>query len=164
MTVAFLGTPAPHKGWGTFLRLVERFGTVESIKFVHFGADNLTAAYRVETVPVQVSPTNPDAMVNALKAMAAHVVVIWPNWPETYSLVTMEALIAGAWVITNSESGNVARLVNKFGGGIVLTSEADLFTRFESLVSEFQQRGTVPAGGAIKTSRLSNLTYEVLGA
>jgi hypothetical protein len=163
MTVAFLGTPAPHKGWETFLRIVERYGADSAIKFLHLGENSLGKESRIETVPVKVSPTSPDAMVDALKELSVHIVVIWPNWPETYSLVTMEALIAGAWVLTNSKSGNVARLVTEFGGGVVHSSEADLIAHFDLLVTEFHDRGTVPVGDAIQQSQLSHLTYEVIG-
>ena len=42
---------------------------------------------------------------------------IYPYWPETYSLVTTEVISAGVFVLTHSNSGNVASLVAEYDSG-----------------------------------------------
>jgi len=130
ITVAFVGYPAPHKGWPQFERLVsEHRHSGSGYRFMYFGTSEIGLA-GVETVRVHVTGTDPDAMVNALAEHGVDLVLHWASWPETFSLATHEAMAAGAWVLTNPVSGNVARAVNELGMGVVLDDEADLEALF----------------------------------
>jgi hypothetical protein len=42
------------------------------------------------------------------------IVCVHPRWPETYSFVTVEAIAAGCFVLTGTESGNVIDLAQSF--------------------------------------------------
>ena len=77
-------------------------------------------------------------------------VLIWPNWPETFSFVAFEALSGGALVITHPASGNVARAVEKYQAGVVLKDEDDLIAflageEFQKLCLQ-RRRKSMPLG------------------
>ena len=104
-TLAFLGYPAFHKGWEVFQQLHPWALSRGDLRLVHLGADDQHLA-DVEFVEVR-GGTNLD-MTQAMLATGVDAVLIWPLWPETFSLVTYEALAAGPLVVTNRRSGNVA--------------------------------------------------------
>lgn len=125
IVVAFLGTPAPHKGWAAYDRLVRNLKSDGRFKFVYCGSATVPNS-AVSHVPVHVTAETPDAMIEAVNAEQADLVLHWASWPETFSLSTYEALAGGAYVLTNPISGNVAATVERLGRGAVLQDEADL--------------------------------------
>ena len=129
ITIGFLGTPAPHKGWNEFERLV--MDKMKRYRFVFFGSTDVPSA-GVDHVSIHVKAENPDAMINAVAKEKCDLVLHWASWPETFSLSTYEALAGGAYVVTNSGSGNVAVTVDKTGRGLVLRDVAALFDFFEN--------------------------------
>lgn len=131
ITICFLGTPAPHKGWNVFERLVRTLEKSSNYRFLFLGASSLPAN-GIDHVPVHVTAENPDAMIEAVRDEKIDFVVHWASWPETFSLSTFEAYAGGAYVLTNSISGNVAATVDKLKRGVVLKDEAELFAFFES--------------------------------
>lgn len=140
VTVAFVGSPAPHKGWSVFERLVrENGGRGNRHRFVYFGSAPV-GTEGVESVAVTVTAEDPDAMIRALVDRNVDIVVHWANWGETFSFSTYEALAAGAWVLTNPISGNVAATVRRTGCGAVLESEADLVAFFSDGQSQAMAR------------------------
>ena len=58
--------------------------------------------------------------------------LVWPLCRETFSFTAYEAAAAGAAVLTNPDSGNVATFVAEGGHGRVLADEAALIALFES--------------------------------
>ncbi|MEP4699514.1 MAG: hypothetical protein ABJZ79_00035, partial [Parasphingorhabdus sp.] len=130
ITIAFLGTPAPHKGWAAYDRLVRQFHTDSRFRFVYCGSSPVPNS-AVSHVPVHVTAETPDAMIEAVAAEQADLVLHWASWPETFSLSTYEALAGGAYVLTNPISGNVAATVERLKRGAVLEDEADLEAFFE---------------------------------
>ena len=129
--VAFLGAPAGHKGWDVFLELVRRSAAGGNYRFYHFG-DGRYRAPDVERREVSVSQTEPLAAVDALRAEAIDVAVLWSLWEESFSYTAHEALSAGAAIVTNESSGNIARVVRTSGQGLVFSDEHELFEAFES--------------------------------
>jgi len=71
-------------------------------------------------------------MVRTLRKLRIDIAVVWSLWPETFCIAAVEALRAGATVLTFKDSGNVAALVKRTGFGSVLDNEADLMELFES--------------------------------
>ena len=124
-TVAFAGTALPHKGWHAFDRLVTKLQSGGLYRFLYFGSGPPPRT-DVQHFPVHVTKENPIAMINALRAEQVDLVLHWASWPETFSLSTYEAIAAGAYVLTNPVSGNVAATVARLGRGAVLADEADL--------------------------------------
>ena len=118
-TLAFLGFPAFHKGWEVFRQLHPWAISRGNLRLVHLGADDQHLA-DVEFVQVR-GGTNLD-MTQAMLATGVDAVLIWPLWPETFSLVTHEALAAGLLVVTNHKSGNVAVAAADANRGIFFDS------------------------------------------
>jgi hypothetical protein len=131
LRVAFIGLPVPHKGWRAFRDLALKFGRDPRYEFWHFGK------YSQKSLPVRfvettVTANAMDAMTRAIEQSAIDVAMIWSLWPETYCFTAFEALASGASVLTHSDSGNVANLVENGAHGAVLTSEDELDNLFES--------------------------------
>jgi hypothetical protein len=131
LRVAYAGMPAAHKGWALFKALVERHGGDPRYEFHHLGGrtpGGLPLTFR----KVTVTEARPRAMQEAIEAVEADVVLIWPLCRETFSFIAYEAVAAGAAVVTGPDSGNVAAFVNDTGHGRVLADEAALADLFES--------------------------------
>lgn len=124
--IAFVGTQAEHKGWPTFTALSKTILPHET-SFFYFGTD-ARKLNGVRHVPVHVKSENPAAMTDALAHENIDFVIHWAAWPETFSFTTYEAIAAGAFVITNEVSGNVAATINRTGHGVILKDHADLVT------------------------------------
>ncbi len=130
ITLGFLGTPVPFKGWTIFERLLERHKLGSKMRFVYCGARPVKLA-GVDKVPVHVTTDTPDAMIDTVRDERIDLVLHWATWPETFSLSCYEALAGGAYVLTNPVSGNVAATIERLGAGAVLSDEADLVAFFE---------------------------------
>lgn len=141
ITIAFVGYPAPHKGWPVFERIVRTHrGEHSRYRFVYFGTSRI-ALDAVESVHVHVTAEDPDAMIRAIAEQQVDLVLHWATCAETFSFSTHEALAAGAFVLTNPISGNVAVTVRRLGQGAVFETEADLEAalldgRIEALAKE----------------------------
>ena len=130
VTVAFVGNPAPHKGWHMFERIVLDNNSHDiRHRFVYFGTSQI-GLDNVEVFPVQVTAEDPDAMIRALTEQQVDIVLHWASAPETFSFSTQEALAAGAYVLTSHISGNVAVTVRRSGLGAVFDAETDLRAYF----------------------------------
>jgi hypothetical protein len=125
--IAFAGHPASHKGWQTFVKIVELFADDPRFEFYHFGS---TERQHAKTTFVQVSviADGAKAMQTALRDHEIDAVLLWCIWPETFSFVAHEALAAGASIITCPESGNIARLAAHHCGSQVLPDEKSLIS------------------------------------
>lgn len=122
--IGFLGTPVRHKGWPVFEDLARDKALRDKFEFVSFFKSNLKS--KVRNVPIQITPKQPNAMVEAVAAEKIDIVLHWPQWPETFALTAFEAYQGGAALITNSVSGNVAATVEAMGRGVVLKDVNDL--------------------------------------
>lgn len=143
--VAYVGYPVPHKGWPVFENIVRTFrGEDSQFDFLYFGTSAI-GLDQVERVPVRVTAEEPEAMIRALEEHQVDFVLHWASWGETFSFSTFEALTAGACVITNEGSGNVAATVRHLDRGAILKDEADLEDFFrngraQALVDELRQK------------------------
>ena len=66
-------------------------------------------------------------MVDALRKEPVDCVLLWSVWPETYSYTHYESFASNIFVITNRQSGKIAKQVEERGNGIVLNDEKELF-------------------------------------
>lgn len=163
ITVAFIGYPAFHKGWPVFERLAREYsGKLSELRFVYFGTSEI-ACDNIERIWVNVTSEDPDAMISALSEQNVDFVLHWATCAETFSFSTHEALAAGAYVITNPISGNVAATVRHSGLGLILADEADLVSFFcDGRVSTFalEVRSRRNRSAALVTR--SDMTFAVL--
>ncbi|WP_146036489.1 hypothetical protein [Pseudotabrizicola formosa] len=139
ITVGYLGAMVDHKGWSVFVRMIHRFGG-GGIRFVVL-SDKAANVGEDASGKVHVTSDSPDAMSRAVREAKIDVVLHWASWAETFSFTTYEAMLGGAWVLTNPLSGNVQASVLASGRGAVLEDEAALVAFFadgglERLVAE----------------------------
>lgn len=163
ITVAFIGTPAHLKGWDVFWDLAKRYDPEGALRFLVFSTKPpVPGNYR--WVPVHTTAEAPRAMIDALESHNVDIVIIWPGWAETFSLTTCEAIAGGAYIVTNSWSGNVAQLVKMHSRGTVLDSHSELldFLSSESLLNAVKFIRTMRSKGSFIIEN-SMLTYEVVG-
>jgi hypothetical protein len=112
--IAYVGYPLYHKGWPAFEQLAWAFSDDERYEFVHLGQQQKPGD-RLPFYIAKATADDRDATIRALREAAVDVVMIWPAWPETFSIVTAEAVAAGAMVITHPGSGNCVALADKHG-------------------------------------------------
>jgi hypothetical protein len=161
LRVVFPGMPAAHKGWPVFKDLALRFADDPRYQFIHLGGRKI-GGLPIAFEPVTVTAARPDAMQRALAKVRADVALIWPLCRETFSFTAYEAVAAGAAVLTNPDSGNVAAFVADGGHGRVLADEAGLTAFFEG--GEVLALARAQRKPALHELAFSALTVELLEA
>ena len=131
LRVAFLGYPALHKGWLVFRELALRFAGDRRFEFYHLGMQR-QPRLPIRFEEVRVESSSREAMVDKVAELDIDAAMIWSLWPETFCFTAYEAVAGGAAVIAPSSSGNVARMVEEMGKGLVFADEAALTRAFES--------------------------------
>jgi hypothetical protein len=129
ISIGYLGIKAYHKGWNIFEKLVNTFGDNAKFKFYYFG-NQIHQMTGVQNINVSVSSSDPLSMVNAVAEIELDFVLNWAMWPETFSFTAHEAIVGGAHVLTNTNSGNVASIVSKTEMGTIFNDENELFSFF----------------------------------
>jgi len=125
--VAFLGHPVFHKGWFAFTWLVAQCKEQSSdVEFFHFAGAPAASRRSIEFVSTRTSASDRSAMSDALAAKEIDVVVLWSNWPETFSFTFHEALAAGVYVVTGPHSGNIADQLKDSKKGRCFANELEL--------------------------------------
>ena len=114
--IAFTGHSAHHKGWDLFEMFVRHAASRNDFECFHLG--NGPKTNYVRFVPID-SFDGESNMQRALLENEIDVVFQWSLWPETFSLVTAEALAAGCLVITNPRSGNLNQMANEHSRSLV---------------------------------------------
>jgi hypothetical protein len=158
--LGFAGVTAAHKGWPVFRDLALRFADDPRYEFLHFGSRGI-GGLPIEHRPVTVTAEAPKAMQQALEAAQVDAVLVWPLCRETFSFTAYEAVAAGAAVLTNPDSGNVAAFVAGGGHGRVLADEARLLELFETGAALELARARRRAG--LYDLRFSGVTTDLLG-
>ena len=159
--IAFIGTPAEHKGWPVFRELERRLAATGAYEFWFFSGSDARAD-GIRHCQTHVRATDPEHTLRAVKERRIDLVLHWASWPETFSFSTYEALAGGACVITNTQSGNVAATVQRFGRGIVLDDTNALYALAKSggleelahRARELRQRETL-------TARFSAMSHDI---
>jgi hypothetical protein len=126
--VAFIGQQSLSKGWPHFVKLVNELRDNENYEFIYFGVHEPNLGIRC--CSVSVSNNNRTEMIEALRAVGIDVVLHISPTPETFSFTTHEAIASGAYVVTNSGSGNTACVIGETGRGLVLEHENDIYAAF----------------------------------
>lgn len=153
--VAFAGYRLGHKGWHSFMRLVEVMEGNDKYRFFHFAApEALGTMHGIAGVAAQASPNDRLAMRDALAREGIDLVMVLSPWPETFSFVTYEAFAAGADVISLVVGGNAAAAVRINGRGVVLQDEFTMLQFFTSGAALAYVRNMAAAGRQGGTLRL----------
>jgi hypothetical protein len=155
--VAYIGHPSSHKGWDTFLLLLREFSKDPRYEFHHLGAGP-QRDQRAKFSRVSVGEQGASAMIEALEENEIDVALLWSIWPETFSFVTTECLVAGVTVVTSIDSGNIVQLINSHDGGLVLRSEEELVEQFRSDAIEKLTR----TRRVSRSQELSRMTFQLL--
>ena len=124
--IAFVGNLEPHKGWPVFEELRQHASGETNIEFWVINSSQ-TCPEGYLHARAHTRSSDEFSTLNALKTADIDLVLHWAKWPETFSFSTFEAIAAGAFVITNTKSGNVAKAVHEMDAGTVLEQTADLF-------------------------------------
>lgn len=160
--IGFVGTRAAHKGWPVFQELLRKHGRNDAMSFWYFGSDAPSEA-RLNCVQVTSSLQDPDAVTQSMAEHEIDIVLHWAEWHETFSLTTFEAMMAGAAVVTNTASGNVAAAVRTYDRGVVLPDLAALNALFDGdALDELAQSVRLKRSKTKLQPARSSLTAELL--
>lgn len=145
--VGFVGAQRVAKGWGLWKKVVEEIP--EGLyNFIQFGCGPETSE-RFSQVAVLTHAQGKDAMVEALRTANLKVALLLSNWPETYSYTVFECLAAGTFVVTLSNSGNIAEVVRSRSCGYICSDEDELLSllsdkdRLVRLVNAYRASGCI---------------------
>jgi hypothetical protein len=130
--VAFVGFPSSTKGWQIFCELAAALEHDRRYELYHFVARGASSLPGVRVVPTEVLPGDREATIRLLKENHIDIVAMLAPWPETFSFVAHEAVVAGAYVVCMEASGNVAAMVRTTGRGVVLPSPEAVIEFFTS--------------------------------
>jgi hypothetical protein len=126
LKIAFAGSAFPSKGWPAYRDMVDRLAGDPSLRFLHFASSDEDPLPGSTFVKVRVTRDNRFAMIDALRAEAIDIVVMLSPWPETFSFVAHEAIVAGCVVLCLADSGNIAALVRETSRGVLFETEEEL--------------------------------------
>lgn len=157
--VAYLGWPAPFKGWMTFLRLANEYAWDGRYEFLAFTASEMVPPWIVRH-RVTTRGSDPQAMVRALSEAAVDVVLLWSTWSDAFSIAAHEAVAADTVLVTSRQSGNIARVVHEHGAGHVLDDVDALKALFESDRLAAEVAG--PRIRQVGSVRYSRMSFELL--
>ncbi len=125
--LGFVGATDYHKGWGLFCDLLRQARGLADYRFFHFAsAGKLQPMDGLISVAAAASAADPSGMQRALAAHRIDLVLALSPWPETFSYVAHEAIAAGADLLAQAGSGNIAVLVRRLGRGVVFVDAASL--------------------------------------
>ena len=124
--MAFLGWPSANKGWQNFVEMAQDEGMRDTFEFFQFSSATAPKIADIHFVETEVTSSSRYAAVDLLKKHQIDIVAMLAAWPETFSYVVHEAIAAGCQVICLKNSGNVARIVQSTGRGLVFDTEEAL--------------------------------------
>ena len=125
INIAFIGTMQSNKGsneWEELIRVIDR---------KHYNLFHLGKRYSIQENVKNISVL-PGEMVLKLIENKIDIVFLWSTWPETFSYTYFEAYSAGCYILTSSDSGNIAFMVKKNGNGEVFKTISECITFLNS--------------------------------
>jgi len=128
LRIGFLGQAVAAKGWPLFADLVHRFNGDSRFAFFHFVDTGRSPIDGVTTVPTTVSRADRGAAMRALSEHHIDFVAMLSNWPETFSYVAAEIILAGSLLLCLADSGNVRAFAETTGCGQVFATPEALET------------------------------------
>ena len=138
--IGFVGKQIHIKGWDIFKKTVEKLQAANChYEYSYFGSDQEQLP-GVTNIPVEISKTGKDSMIRALREKHVHAVFLTCVVGETYSYTMYESHAANSYIVTMSNSGNIAYTVKTEKWGKVFDTEEELFN---ALLDEKEFRKTV---------------------
>jgi hypothetical protein len=125
LKVAYIGATATTKGWKIWTKLLGEKTLSTRYEFHLFGNGSSWLPPNVFRHTVDFRQNGPNAMIEALEGHLIDMAFLWSVSPETYSYTAFESAAAGAFIITNPMSGNIAALAQA-GYGRVFPDEESL--------------------------------------
>ena len=123
--IGFLGYPFKTKGWNAWLCLADSVHDA-AIEFFQFSSISGSPG-NYSFVQTAVTRESPTAMSDTLRDKEIDAVLLWPGWPETFSITLHEALAAGCYILTNTLSGNIQDYIKRNPRqGVILEDEKAL--------------------------------------
>ncbi|RYM93673.1 hypothetical protein PG2011B_1408 [Bifidobacterium animalis subsp. lactis] len=121
MRIAYLGTPAKHKGYDEWKTFVSTMQSDNHYSFYYFGKQE---QHIPNVKDVHVDFQNPDSlpMTDQLMKHNIDIVFLWSICRETYCYTYYEAEAASCYILTNNESGNIQAQVKTDETGCIFTS------------------------------------------
>jgi glycosyltransferase involved in cell wall biosynthesis len=101
-------------------------GLGDTFEFFQFSSATAPQIPNINFVETEVSSASRYVAIDLLKKHQIDIVAMLAPWPETFSYVVHEAIAAGCQVICLKNSGNVARIVQSTGRGLVFDTEEAL--------------------------------------
>lgn len=124
--IAYVGSAMPHKGWNVWKNLYEIFDKNQSEYELYTFGHNTPKCVNTTRVEVSITMDEKDKMQTQLRKFGIDCVILWSNWPETYSYTYFESYAANTFILTCEDSGNIAHMINKVGNGLILKNEEQL--------------------------------------
>lgn len=129
--LAFVGGGELIKGYEQWKKLINQISKANVYEVYHFG---YTSEPIEGEVVVDVDfKKDLNAMVNALRNYKIDCALLWSIWPETYAYTYYECLASNVFVISNIQSGNICKQIEKNQNGIVFESDLKLYQFFENV-------------------------------
>lgn len=124
--IAYVGSARGHKGWNVWKNLYEIFDKNQNAYELYTFGQNTPKCVNTTQVKVSVTINEKEAMQAWLRKLNIDCVILWSNWPETYSYTYFESYAANTFILTCEDSGNIAYMVKKVGNGLVFKDEKQL--------------------------------------
>ncbi len=122
--IGYIGYKSYVKGWDIFKSIVSKYS--DRYEFYCFGLSD-EKLENVTYVDVSFQTEGQEAMVNKMNDYKIDIALLWSIWPETYSYTYYESYKAGALVITNAISGNIAAQVAQNKNGVIFNTDNELY-------------------------------------
>jgi hypothetical protein len=139
LKIAYVGHTVEEKGWTDFLLLMNEFQWKFNF-YVFTTADPKISGCTF--IPLINRAGKINHTRDVLMESQIDFVFMFPRWPETFSLVTTEAISAGAFILTNKSSGNIGYLTNEYRSGAIFEDIDGLFTYLNN-DSNFPKTATI---------------------
>ena len=152
--VAFIGYPNANKGWQIYKDLVEQDSEKAGLEFYHLASADTPSHLSCKFVVTEVTPDDRTRAIAALIEHQIDVVCMLSPWPETFSFVSHEAIMAGIRVVCLADSGNVAALATKRYRVSVFANPSELCLGLRS--PDFRKQ--------IRADRLAQQRYEAIAS
>lgn len=127
--MAFIGYGRIEKGWNIWKKICKDYEEQYDLYVLGDGE----CEGNVIKVPVSVSKDGPNAMIDAIRKYNIDIAFLWSTRPETYSYTFYESYVSGCYIITGSQSGNIAAMTRGYQCGQVFQTEEKLFSYLENV-------------------------------
>lgn len=138
--IAYIGSSKEIKGWNVFLELFEKYKNDKNYDFYLFNNDDIDIA-GIRHIVCDFRDANSKTEI-MLKKYHIDIAFLWSIWPETYAYTFYEAFITGSYIVSCSNSGNIAAQVKIRRNGKIFNSKTELFEWFEKADDVFNEINT----------------------